>query len=295
MNKKVVLAGGTGFVGQFLAAQLRDSGYQVLIISRQPGHIQWQDDKAIMEALNNADMLINLAGKSVNCRYNDQNKAEIFSSRLQTTKILGEAILKCSNPPELWINSSTGTIYRHAEDRAMTESTGEIGGGFSVDVATQWEQMFFSFNTPRTRQVALRMAIVLGKAGGVMGPFKNLVKFGLGGKQGNGRQKFSWIHIKDVLNIILFIKNNSQLAGVVNCSSPNPVDNQKLMQTLRESMNMKFGLPSPVWLLKMGAVLIKTETELILKSRWVIPERLTAAGFQFEYPDIKSAITNLLK
>ena len=294
MKKKIVIAGGTGFVGQYLQKKFTDAGYDVIIISRQQSHVNWDNKTLIIETLENAVMLINLAGKSVDCRYNEKNKKEIYDSRIDTTKILGEVILKCKNPPPLWINSSTATIYRHAEDRPMTESAGEIGSGFSVDVATNWEKSFFNFNLPFTRKVALRMAIVLGKDGGVIKPLKNLVRFGLGGKQGNGKQMFSWIHIEDLFRIITFIQQHNELTGVLNTAAPNPVSNKTLMQLLRKNMGMAFGLPAGVWLLKMGAVIIKTETELILKSRWVIPERLSEAGFQFQYPYMDEALKNIL-
>ena len=294
VNKKIIIAGGTGFVGKYLTKHFGNLGYQVIIISRQKENIQWQDTAGIINALENSQMLINLAGKSVDCRYNEKNKTEILKSRTETTKALGEAILKCNNPPELWINSSTATIYRHAEDRPMTESKGEIGEGFSVDVATSWEQSFFSFQLSNTRQVALRMAIVLGKDGGVMKPFINLIRFGLGGKQGNGNQMFSWIHIEDLFNIILFFQSHKELIGVFNCSAPNPIDNKTLMKTFRKAMNSKIGLPSPAWLLKIGAVIIKTEPELILKSRWVVPEKLLEAGYTFKYPILETALKNIL-
>ncbi len=294
MSKKIIIAGGTGFVGKYLTEQFRILGYEVIIISRQEQSIKWSDRNGIINALENSVMLINLAGKSVDCRYNKKNKEEILKSRTETTKALGEAILKCNNPPELWINSSTATIYRHAEDRPMTESNGEIGKGFSVDVATNWEQAFFSFQLPKTRQVALRMAIVLGKNGGVMKPLRNLVRFGFGGKQGKGNQMFSWIHIEDLYNIILFFQSHQELKGVFNCSSPNPIDNKTLMKTLRQVMNVQIGLPSPEWLLKFGAVIIKTEPELILKSRWVVPKKLIQDGYNFIYPTIDVAIKNIL-
>jgi len=293
-NKKIVLAGGTGFVGKYLKTKFSELGYEVKIISRQNNSIQWTDLISIQEAIDNSEMLINLAGKSVDCRYNKKNKEEILRSRTETTKILGDIILKCKNPPELWINSSTATIYRHAEDRPMTESDGEIGSGFSVSVAKEWEKTFFDFRLPKTRQVALRMAIVLGKDGGVMIPFKNLVRFGLGGKQGNGNQMFSWIHIADLFGIIQFLQSNKKMTGAYNCSAPNPVSNETLMQSLRQAINVKFGLPSPKLLLKIGAIIIRTETELILKSRWVIPERLTKAGFQFQFSTIDKALINIL-
>ena len=293
MNRKIIIAGGTGFVGKYLHQKFKSLDYEVFIISRQKNHINWDKASAITTALENAEMLINLAGKSVDCRYNEKNKKEIYDSRINTTKILGDAIVRCKNPPALWINAGTATIYRHAQDRPMTESTGEIGSGFSVNVATNWEKAFFNFNLTATRQVAIRMAIVLGKDGGVLKPLKNLVRFGLGGKQGKGNQMFSWIHIDDLFNIIIFIQQHNELTGVVNTTSPNPVSNKTLMQLLRKKLNVKFGLPVPAWLLKIGAVIIKTETELILKSRWVVPERLLQAGFQFKFSNMDEALANI--
>ncbi len=294
MNTKIIIAGGTGFIGKYLNKKFTALGYEVIIISRQKDHIHWDNVPAITAALENAEILINLAGKSVDCRYNEKNKKEIYDSRINTTKIIGEAILGCKKPPALWINSSTATIYRHAEDRPMIERTGEIGSGFSVHVATNWEKTFFDFDLLSTRQVALRMAIVLGKNGGVIKPLKNLVRFGLGGRQGSGNQMFSWIHIEDLFNIIIFLQEHRELSGIFNTAAPNPVNNKALMQLFRKNLDVRFGLPAPVWLLTMGAVLIKTETELILKSRWVIPERLSAAGFRFKYPDMDTALKNIL-
>ena len=294
MSKKIVIAGGTGFVGKYLTEKFIGSGYEVIIISRQANHVNWDNTSAIIAALENAEMLINLTGKSVDCRYNEKNKQEIFDSRINTTNALGNAILQCKNPPALWINSSTATIYRHAQDRPMTESAGDIGTGFSVNVATNWEKAFFNFKLSNTRQVALRMAIVLGKDGGVVKPIKNLVRFGLGGKQGKGNQMFSWIHIEDLYQCIVFLQQHQELTGIFNTSAPNPVTNKNLMQVFRHKMKMPIGLPAPEWLLKFGAILIKTETELILKSRWVIPERFLQAGFTFQYSTIDAALEDIL-
>lgn len=294
MKQKIVIAGGTGFVGKYLTEKFISSGYDVIVISRQANHVNWDNISAITVALENAEMLINLAGKSVDCRYNKKNRQEIFDSRVNTTKALGNAILQCKNPPALWINSSTATIYRHAQDRPMTESAGDIGTGFSVNVATNWEKAFFNFKLSNTRQVALRMAIVLGKDGGVVKPIKNLVRFGLGGKQGKGNQMFSWIHIEDLYRCIAFLQQHQELTGVFNTSAPNPVTNKNLMQVFRFKMKIPIGLPAPEWLLKFGAILIKTETELILKSRWVIPERLLQAGFNFQYSTIDAALEDIL-
>ncbi|MFC0275040.1 TIGR01777 family oxidoreductase [Metabacillus herbersteinensis] len=295
MKKKVVIAGGTGFIGKYFEEKFIDLGYEVKIISRQSQQIVWNNHAGIIEALENSEMLINLAGKSVNCRYNTKNKQEILNSRTETTQTLGNAILECKNPPLLWINSSTATIYRHAEDRPMTEENGEIGSGFSVDVAKEWERSFFAFQLPETRQIALRIAIVLGESGGVMTPFVNLVRLGLGGVQGSGNQKFSWIHIEDLYTIILFLRENKQLSGVFNCSSPYPVTNRQLMDQLRKVMNSKVGLPTPKWMLEIGASLIRTEAELILKSRWVIPERLEKEGYTFKFSKLELALQQILK
>ncbi|MBC7487055.1 MAG: TIGR01777 family protein [Cytophagaceae bacterium] len=294
MKKKIVIAGGTGFIGKYLSNYFTQQKYEVIIISRQPDTVSWQDEQGIVAALEDAEMLINLAGKSVDCRYNEKNKKEILVSRIETTKALGEALKLCQNPPELWLNSSTATIYRHAEDRPMTEREGEIGTGFSVGIATQWEKALFDFHLPKTRLVALRIAIVLGKDGGVMVPLKRLVQFGLGGHQGNGKQMFSWIHQEDLKNIMLFIQKNKLMSGVYNCSAPHPVPNNIFMAALRKAMGMPFGFPSPKWLLEAGALLIRTETELILKSRWVIPEKLIESGYTFQYDTIDKAFNEII-
>jgi uncharacterized protein len=294
MKKKVILAGGTGFIGQYFEKQFKELGYEVKHISRQPQHISWNDKASIINALEDGELLINLAGKSVNCRYNESNKKEIMNSRLETTKILGESVLSCKNPPQLWINSSTATIYRHAEDRPMTEANGEIGSGFSVDVATNWENTFYSFSLPKTRQIALRIAIVLGKDGGVMTPFINLVRFGLGGIQGSGKQKFSWIHVEDLFKIVLFLNKRGDLNGTFNCSAPEPVSNREFMKKMRKTMNIPIGLPSPKWLLEIGSVMIRTETELVLKSRWVLPERLEKEGYRFTFDTLDKTLQDIL-
>lgn len=294
MKGKIVLAGGTGFVGQYFDKRFRELDYDVKIISRQSPHISWDNEEEIRAALDGAMMLINLAGKSVDCRYNAKNKQEILRSRVQTTNTLGHALSACKNPPSTWFNASTATIYRHAEDRAMTEEDGEIGAGFSVYVAKEWEKACFAFELPHTRQIALRIAIVLGSHGGVITPFKNLVKYGLGGVQGSGDQMFSWLHIEDLFKIVLFLSEREDLSGVFNCSSPHPVTNRELMAHLRDIMQVKIGLPSPKWLLEMGARFINTETELVLKSRWVIPERLEKAGFTFKYDTLDKALEQIM-
>lgn len=293
MGKKVVLAGGTGFIGQYLEKRFKEQGYEVHIISRQSNQILWNDHRGIVAALEGAELVVNLAGKSVNCRYNAKNKKEIMDSRIKTTKLLGNAVAACEYPPPLWINASTATIYRHAEDRPMTEEDGEIGEGFSVEVGKAWEQAFFDFRLNQTRQVALRISIVLGADGGVMGPYKNMVRFGLGGKQGPGKQMFSWIHIEDLYRMLVFLQQHAEIEGPVNAATPYPVTNRELMEQMRKSMNRRIGLPAPKFILSTGAVVIGTETELILKSRWVLPEKLQKAGFEFEYDTIDKALAEI--
>jgi uncharacterized protein len=243
--------------------------------------------------LEGVDLLINLAGKSVNCRYTQKNKQEIFDSRTNATTVLGLAVKQAIRPPKLWINAASATIYRHATDRPQDDETGEIGSGFSVEVCKLWEKTFFEQRTPFTRKVALRMAIALGN-GGVMVPYFNLLKFGLGGRQGSGSQMYSWVHIADVCRMIEWIDAHDDIEGTYNCSSPNPVTNNDFMQTLRKVAGHKIGLPAYTWMLKMGAAIIGTETELLLKSRWVIPSKILATGFQFTYPGLEDAFKEII-
>lgn len=271
VKNKIVIAGGTGFIGRYLESRFNEEGYEVLIISRDADHISWTDDRGLKEALQNAEVLINLAGKSVDCRYTKKNKELILSSRIETTRRLQSIVEQCEIPPKFWINASTATIYRHSEDKAMDAETGEIGTGFSVEIAKAWESAFFEKSLATTRKVALRIAITLGKNGGVMKPYLNLVKFGLGGHQGNGKQMFSWIHIEDLFRLIRFVMTEKEMEGVYNASSPEPVANKAFMQALRIKLKPVIYLPSPSILLKIGAFFINTETELVLKSRYVVP------------------------
>lgn len=302
MKRKIILAGGSGFLGQILSQHFSAQGDEVIIFSRSAkassANVRYQewDGKHLgkwAESLEQASVLINLTGKSVNCRYNAQNKAEIYASRLESTAILGEALRNCQNPPPLWLNASSATIYRHALDKAMDEAQGEFGEGFSVDVCQQWEAIFWKQETANTRKVALRLAMVLGKSGGVMKPFKNLVRMGLGGTQGSGKQYISWLHETDFIAMIEYFMQQENLEGNFNCSSPNPVPNRAFMQALRAEMKMPIGLPANKLMLEIGAVFMQTETELILKSRRVVPRKLLETGFTFRYPHIKEAFADL--
>lgn len=244
--------------------------------------------------MENADVLINMTGRSVDCRYNQKNKDLILNSRVDSTKVLGEAIALCKNPPKVWLNSSTATIYRHSLDKEMDEESGEIGEGFSVSVAKAWEKVFFETETPATRKIALRTAIVLGKGGGALQPMIKITKLGLGGKQGSGDQKFSWIHEDDFVQIIDFCIKNETIQGAINVVSPHPSDNKTIMSLLRKTLRVPFGIPSGKILLEIGAFMINTETELLLKSRNVIPKKLLDHGYTFAYQDLETALEELI-
>ncbi|MEW7280643.1 TIGR01777 family oxidoreductase [Aquimarina sp. 2201CG1-2-11] len=300
--KKIVIAGGTGFLGKVLVEHFKSKAESITVLTRGKTRkinnihfVNW-DATTIsnwITVLENSDVLINMTGKSVDCRYTSKNKALILNSRVASTSILGQAIHKCKNPPKLWLNSSTATIYRHSLDKEMNEINGEIGTGFSVDVAKAWEKAFFEQPTPKTRKVALRTAIVLGKNGGALPPIINLVKMGLGGKQGKGNQKLSWIHEIDFTRSIEFIINNIHIQGYLNIVSPKPTSNLIFMKTLRKVMKKSIGIPISKNVLEIGAKIIRTETELVLKSRNVIPTKLTDNGFLFMYSDLESALVSI--
>lgn len=315
MSERIVIAGGSGFIGRYLAQHYRDAGTQVVLVGRNGPDVRWDDVDGLRTAVSGAAAVINLAGKSVNCRYSDTNRAEIFRSRLTTTRTVRAAIAASDAPPPVWFNASTATIYRHAEDRPMTESTGELGTGFSVEVAKAWERELFAGDLPCTRRIALRMAIVLGD-GSALTPLVNLVRFGLGGPQvdgrwfgtaarrnagtfhqfrpSDGRQRFSWVHIADVLGTIEFLRERPDLDSPINVSAPRPTDNRALMATLRRLLGAKIGLPAYRWMLELGSAAIRTETELVLKSRWVLPERLLEAGYEFAFPELEPALRDIL-
>ena len=236
--------------------------------------------------------MVNLAGRSVNCRYTARNQREIFESRTDATHAIGEAIAKTVDPPKLWINASSATIYRHATDRPQDEYTGEIGKGFSVAVCQKWEKEFFEQRTPLTRKIAIRTAITLGH-GGLLVPYRRMLKYGLGGRQGSGRQLYSWVHIEDAGRAIEWLLDRSELEGVFNIAAPGPVSNECFMATLRRCLGIRIGLPAPAWLLRWGARIIGTETELLLKSRWVVPTRLQETGFVFRYPRLETALQEI--
>lgn len=308
---KIVIPGGSGQVGHILARHFHMRGDTVTVLSRNPGDVPWRTVKwdgttpgPWVDVLDQSDVCINLAGRSVNCRYGTQNRREIYQSRIATTQLLNRIVASLSRPPRLWVNASTATIYRHALDRAMDEATGQLGGNdpdapetwnFSIDVAKRWEDAFFSTATPRTRKVAIRSAMTFSPdRSGVFDAFLGLVRHGIGGRQGSGAQYVSWIHDSDFTRAIDFLVEREEISGTVNVAAPNPLPNADFMREMCRAWGAPTALPIPRWALEIGAVLLRTETELVLKSRRVISGRLLAAGFRFVFADWPEAARDLV-
>src|SRR5690554_3581320 len=288
--KKVIIAGGTGFIGRYLSEYYLKKGFEVVILSRGKSktehnirYISW-DGKTLSDwqnELENSDLLINLSGKTVAVRHNYENKKTILNSRIDSTKVLNKAVLACENPPKYWMNSSGATIYKTSFSQSRDEYFQEIEPEFLTEVIRAWEEEFFQNPNPKTKKLALRTAVVLGKSGDTFEKLNLLSKLGLGGKQGSGKQMMSWIHIEDFARIIDFaIENN--LEGCVNMASPNPVTNSEMMQAFRKANKILFGIPAPELLLKIGTKIIGVEPDFVLKSYNVISTRLKENGFEFK-------------
>jgi len=309
---RIVIPGGSGQVGNILSRRFHGQGHDVVVLVRKVAAAPWRvvhwDGASLgnwTSELDHADVVINLAGRSVDCRYTPANRRAIQESRIQSTHVLGQAIGQCAHPPRLWMNASTATIYRHAPDRPMDERTGEIGGNelnapdtwrFSIEVATSWEKTFFDAPTPATRKVALRSAMIMSPdRGGVFDTLLRLVRFGLGGTAASGRQFVSWIHDADFVRSIEYLIVHDDFEGAVNVASPNPLVNQEFMKALREAWGARIGLPAPGWMLELGTFFLRTESELVLKSRRVVPGRLVEDGFQFQFPEWAVAARDLVE
>ena len=292
---KIILLGASGYLGTALVPFLRERGHQITVISRSnPNNgtkfIEWDGEKMGHWAreFDGADAVINLAGRSVNCRYNDENRRQILDSRVTTTQLIGRAIADAQTPPRVWLNSASATIYRDARRVEMDEVSGEIGSGFSVDVCRAWEQTLFEAPVS-CRRVAMRLAMVFGAPrGGVYDAFEILVKLGFGGPMAGGGQWISWIHLSDFCRAVEFLMN-SELEGAVNIAAPHPLTNAQFLSELRRALNVPYALPTARWQLELGALAGQTETELLLKSRRVVPARLSEAGFTFDYPKWRNA------
>ena len=298
---RVIIPGGSGKIGQVLAHALHHKGHEVVVLSRSPFPAPWRMigwDGATLgrwaEEFEGADAVINLAGQSVNCRYTPHNRKIITDSRVKSTKVIGEAILRAWSPPSVWLQASTATIYAHRYDAANDEMTGIMGGAepnvpdawrFSIDVATAWENALKASPTPNTRRVAMRTAIVMHPGTG--SPFDmllRLVRFGFGGQAGDGKQYVSWIHEHDFVRAVEWLIGHEELEGPVNIAAPNPLPNAEFMRLLREAWGIPYGCPQTELMLEVGACLFGSETELILKSRRVIPAKLVGSGFEFAFP-----------
>jgi uncharacterized protein (TIGR01777 family) len=309
MKKRIVLAGGSGFLGQSLAKELCGRDYEIVVLTRSPRgrtdgvkEIFW-DAKSLgdwTKFMDGADAVINLTGKSVDCRYNEKNRRELISSRVDSTRIVGEAIARSENPPRVWLNASSGTIYKHSFDKPMDEdsetgATPEAKDEFSIEIIRQWENALNEAPTPKTRKVAMRITLVFGKDGGVFPIFRRLAKFGLAGALASGRQMFSWIHEEDFCRAVEWILAKEDLCGAINISAPNPVSNREAMRLIREACGVPFGLPAAKWMLEIGAFFLRTETELLIKSRYIVPKKLPASGFQFQFPELRGALADICK
>jgi uncharacterized protein (TIGR01777 family) len=307
---KVVIPGGSGQVGTMVARELTALGHEVVILSRQPATARYRtvrwDGVSLggwQQEIDGCDVVVNMAGRSVNCRYTERSRHEILGSRVASTRVIGQAIGNARRPPRLWLQAGTATIYSHRFDAPNDEFTGAIGGDesnaprawhFSIDVARAWEDAFNEMTTPHTRKVLLRSAMTLSPdAGGVFDTLVRLAKRGLGGRAGDGHQFMSWIHERDFLGALNFLIDRQDVSGVVNLASPNPLPNDQFMRILRDACDAPFGLPSTRLMLEIGALFMRTETELVLKSRRVVPSRLLQHGFQFEFAEWPAAARDL--
>ncbi len=309
---KIVVPGGTGQVGTLLARAFGADGHEVVVLSRNPGKAPWRvvpwdaDTVGAWAAeIDGADAVINLAGRSVNCRYHAENRRLIKESRVNSTRAVGQAIARAARPPRVWLQASTATIYAHRYDAPNDEATGILGGAekgapdtwrFSIDVAQSWEQAAREAVVPHTRKVLLRSAMTMSPdRGGIFDVLLGLVRWGLGGASGDGRQFISWIHDRDFIRAVYWLLDHPELEGPVNLAAPNPVPNAEFMHTLRATWGVGLGLPAARWMLAVGAFFLRTETELILKSRRVVPGRLLESGFVFQFSTWAEAAADLCR
>jgi uncharacterized protein (TIGR01777 family) len=310
---KIVIAGGSGQVGAILSRWFSRSGADIVVLSRRgeapPGAraVGW-DGRTLgpwAAELDGADIVVNLAGRSVDCRYTAANRRAIVDSRVDATRVLGEAIAAAPAPPRVWLQASTATIYAHRFDAPNDERTGRLGGHepdapdtwrFSIDVAQAWERAALDAPVPAaTRLVLLRSAMVMSPdPGGVFDVLLRLVRFGLGGAAAGGGQYVSWIHHEDFARAVEWLIEHDEVEGPVNLAAPEPLPQRDFMRALRGAWGARVGLPATRWMLEAGAVVLRTETELVLKSRRVVPGRLLEHGFTFEQPSWPASARDLV-
>jgi uncharacterized protein len=315
-HMKIIIPGGTGQVGQILSRHFLSKGHEVVVLCRGANtspaasaarHIHWdaQGPGEWSAEIDGADVVINLAGRNVNCRYNAKNRRAIMDSRVQSTRAVGAAIAQAKRPPRIWLQASTATMYAHRYDLPNDEATGILGGNepnapdtwrFSIDVARAWETACHDCDTPKTRKVLMRSAMTMSPdRGGIFDTLLALVRRGLGGTAGDGRQYISWIHEADFIRAIEWLIDHEEMSGAVNLSAPGPLPNAEFMKIFRQTWGTRIGLPATRWMLELGAIFMRTETELILKSRRVVPARLLDAGFKFEFPNWREAAADLCR
>jgi uncharacterized protein (TIGR01777 family) len=307
-QQRLILAGGSGFLGQALAKHFQALGWEVVVLTRSPKpgrparEVAWDAETVgdWTRELDGATAVINLTGRSVDCRYNAYNRRLILESRVNSTRAIGQAIAQCSQPPGVWLNASSATIYRHTFGPAWDESgtdfapTPAVKDQFSLEVIHPWERALREAPTPRTRKLALRTTMVLGHGRNSVFPVLcRLARLGLGGRMGSGEQFVSWLHEVDFCRAVEWLIEHNEISGAVNLAAPNPVTNTEMMRSFRELIGAPFGLPATEWMLEIGAVFLRTETELILKSRRVVPGRLLKSGFTFRFPTMREAIADL--
>jgi uncharacterized protein (TIGR01777 family) len=306
VHVKIVVPGGTGNAGGMLCRELAKNGHDVVVLSRR-GQVRW-DARTLgpwTAELDGCDAVINLAGRSVSCRYTEANLREMMDSRVDSTHVVGQAIAQAENPPKVWLQMSTATIYAHRFDAANDETSGTIGGAepdvpdywaYSVEIAERWEQAQQDAATPDTRKVALRAAMIMSPdRGSVFDVLRRMARLGIGGPVAGGRQYVSWIHGADFVRAVEFLLAEEELTGPVNLAAPNPVPQREFMRVLREAVRMPVGLPATKWMAELGAFVLRSDTELLLKSRRVVPGRLLDAGFEFTFPDWPTAAADLVR
>jgi uncharacterized protein (TIGR01777 family) len=303
MKRKILIAGGTGFIGQALTAELLERGYEVIILTRGQAkeeegvrYLNW-DGKTLgdwAQEFEGAQAIVNMAGRSVDCRYNEANKKEILDSRIDAVKVVNQAILNCHTPPAVVMQTGTLAIYGDAPDKICAEGT-EVGEGFSPSVGKAWEKSFFEVKLPQTRQIFFRISFVLGKNGGALKAMAQLTRFFMGGASGPGDQYMSWLHMEDLALMIIWGIEKEKMRGIFHATSLRPVTNQHFMKTLRRVLNRPWSPRLPAWMVKIGTFFMKTEAELILRSRFCLPLRFIEMGFPFKHSNLKEAMSDLLK